>query len=86
MPVGLPPALAIAGSYGEPFAIFREPAPVLTLLRNADQTASLSWSGAGVLEQTESLTPPDRRPAPTQDNPQTLRTMDPIKFFRVKGD
>jgi hypothetical protein len=60
--------------------------PVLTLLRNADRTATLSWSGAGALEQAESLAAPNWQPAPSQDNPQTISTTDPMKFFRVKAD
>ena len=34
-------------------ALVRDPAPSLTILRNPDQTVSLSWSGAGALEQTD---------------------------------
>ena len=60
--------------------------PFLTLLGNADQTVSLSWSGAGVLEQTESLIAPNWQPAPNQENPQTISTTDPMKFYRVKAD
>jgi hypothetical protein len=58
----------------------------LTLLRNADQTVSLSWSGVGALEQTESLTVPNWQPATDQANPQTLSITDVKKFFRVKAD
>ena len=36
--------------------------PLLTLLRNADQTISLSWTGTGI-EQTASFTPANWRPA-----------------------
>jgi len=60
--------------------------PLLTLLRNADQTVSLSWSGLGLLEETESLTTPNWQPAPNQANPQTLSTTNLMKFFRVKVD
>ena len=57
-----------------------------SILRNADQTVNLSWTGAGVLEQTESLTALNWQPAPTQANPQILSMTDPMKFFRVKTD
>ena len=67
-------------------ALVLEPAPVLTLLRNADQTVSLSWSGVGTLEQTETLTAPDWQSAPSQANPHILSTTDPMKFFRVKAE
>jgi len=45
---------------------------------------SLSWSGAGVLEQTESLTAPKWQPAPSQANPQTNSTAAPMLSYRVK--
>jgi len=67
-------------------ALVRDPAPSLTLLRNADQTVSLSWRGAGALEQTASLTAPNWQPAPSQANPQTITTTDAMKFYRVKAD
>ena len=67
-------------------AIVREPAPLLTILRNADQTVSLSWSGARVLDQTESPTELNWQPAPTQANPQANSTTDPMKFSRAKGE
>ncbi len=84
-PSGLPPVIAIAAGWGT-FALVRDPAPALTLLRNADQTLSLSWSGVGTLEQTASLTAPNWQPAPNQANPQTLSTTGAMKFFRVKAD
>jgi hypothetical protein len=55
MPVGLPPAFAIAVGGGQStLALVRDQPPALTIFRNADQTVSLSWRGAGALEQTES--------------------------------
>src|SRR5262249_36650768 len=60
--------------------------PSLTVLLNADQTVSLSWSGLGTLEQTESLTAPNWQPAPDQSNPQIISTTGAKKFFRVKAD
>jgi len=86
VPADLPPALAIDAGNGWMVALVREPAPSLTILRNADQTVSLSWTGAGTLEQTESLTPSDWQPAPSQANPQTNSTTNLMKFFRVKAD
>ena len=85
VPADLSPALAIAAGQQSTVALVRKP-PSLTLLRNADQTVSLSWSGAGVLEQSDSLTTPNWQPAPTQDNPHTVSTVDPMKFFRVKPE
>ena len=86
VPVGLPPAIAIAGGSGHTVGLVRDPAPSLTILRQADQTVSLSWRGAGALEQTASLTAPNWQPAPNQANPQTLSTTGAMKFFRVKAD
>ena len=47
---------------------------------------SLSWTGAGMLEQTENFTTPDWQPAPSQDNPQILSTTNLMQFFRVKAN
>ena len=47
---------------------------------------SLSRSGAGVLEPTESLTALNWQPAPRQANPQTLSTTNLMKFFPVKAE
>lgn len=85
VPVGFPPALAVAAGEGS-LAIVRDRQPSLTLLRDADQTLSLSWSGAGLLELTESLVAPDWQPAPSQANPQTFTAADGAKFFRVRSD
>ena len=81
-----PPALAIAAGELFTLALVRDPAPSLTLLRNAEQTLSLSWRSAGALEQTASLTAPNWQPAPSQANPQTNSITDAMKFFRVKAD
>ena len=86
VPVGLPPALAIAAGASTTVALVRDPAPTLTLLRNADQTVSLSWRGAGALEQTESLTAPNWQPAPSQSNPQIISITGAMRFYRVKGE
>jgi alpha-tubulin suppressor-like RCC1 family protein len=85
VPVGFPPALAVAAGEGS-LAIVRDPQPSLTLLRNADRTLSLSWSGAGLLELTESLAAPDWRPAPSQANPQSFKATEPARFFRLKAE
>jgi hypothetical protein len=61
-------------------------APAITILHQANQIMSFYWSGAGTLEQTESLTAPNWQPTPNQDNPQTLSTTGAMKFFRVKAD
>jgi hypothetical protein len=86
MPADLPPVFAIAARASQTFALVRDPPPSLTLFRNADQTLSLSWTGAGTLEETESLTPPNWQPAPSQANPHTINTTGPMKFFRVKAN
>lgn len=62
-----------------------EPLPSLTILRNAAQTISLSWRGAGTLEQSDSLTTTNWASSPLQDNPQILSTTGAMKFFRVKA-
>ncbi len=84
-PAGIPPAFAIAAGNGFTLALVRDLPPSPTLLRNADLTLSLSWSGAGVLEQTANLTSPDWQPAPNQANPQIISTAGAMKFFRVKA-
>jgi hypothetical protein len=84
VPAGLPPAFAIAAGSLNTLALVREPAPSLTILRNADQTLSLSWTGAGALEETNNLAAPNWMPAPSQDNPQNINTTDPMKFFRLR--
>jgi len=86
VPVGLPPAFAIAAGFYETLALVRDPPPSLTLLRNADQTLSLSWRGAGALEQTASLTAPNWQPALSQANPQTLSITGAAKFYRVNAE
>ena len=58
--------------------------PSITLLHHSDQIMSFSWSGAGTLEQADSLTAPNWQPAPIQANPQILSTTGAMKFFRVK--
>jgi N-acetylneuraminic acid mutarotase len=60
--------------------------PSITILHNANQIMSFSWSGVGTLEQADSLSPPNWRPAPIQDDPQTITTTGAMKFFRVKAD
>src|SRR5262245_32297563 len=60
--------------------------PSLAIFPNADQTTTLSWSGAGTLEQTESLTTPNWQPTPSQANPQTINATGAMKFYRVKAD
>jgi hypothetical protein len=50
------------------------------------ETLRLSWTGAGTLEQTDSLSSPNWQPAPNQENPQTVSTTDPMKFFRIKAN
>ena len=84
VPVGLPPVSAILATGYATYVFVPYPPLSLSILRNADQTVSLSWTGAGTLEQTESLTAPNWQPAPTQANPQTLSTTGAMKFFRVK--
>ena len=78
--------LTIGAGNGWIVALVREPAPLLTILRHTEETVSLSWSGAGVLEQTESLTAPNWQPASSQGNPQIISTTDLLKFYRVKAE
>jgi hypothetical protein len=51
-----------------------------------DEENLRNWSGAGMLEQTASLTAPNWQPAPSQANPQTISTTAGMKFYRVKAD
>ena len=85
LPVGLPPIFAIAAG-NVTVALVRDPPPSLNILRNANETVSLSWTGVGTIEQSASLTAPNWQPASSQANPQTLSTTDAMKFFRVKAD
>jgi len=52
VPVGLPPIITIAAGSDSTLALVRDLPPSLTLHRNADQTATLSWTGLDTLEQT----------------------------------
>jgi hypothetical protein len=47
---------------------------------------TFSWTGAGTLEQSDSLAAPNWQPSPIQDNPQILSTTEAMKLFRVKAD
>lgn len=59
-------------------------APSLSIARNG-AAVSLSWSGAGTLEQSDNLTSPNWQTAPSQVNPQTVSTSaSQMRFFRVK--
>jgi Kelch motif protein/galactose oxidase-like protein len=60
--------------------------PFMTILYNANQIMSFYWTGAGTLEQSDSLTTPNWQPAPIQDNPHIVSTTGAMKFFRVKAD
>lgn len=62
------------------------PPPSLSIVRNADRTASLLWTGAGALEQTDDLESADWQPAPSQENPQQVPTQDPKRFYRLRFD
>ena len=86
VPARLPSALAIAAEGSSTLALVRDPPPSLTIFRNTEQTVSLSWRGAGVLEQADNLTAPTWQPAPDQANPQTIGITEPMKFYRVKAD
>jgi hypothetical protein len=43
----------------------------------------ISWTGAGTLQQTDSLSPPDWRDAPSQVNPMTVQATG-TRFYRVR--
>jgi hypothetical protein len=89
IPSGLPPLLAIDGGgyqYYFALAIVRGPQlqPSLHIVRNADQTLGLSWTGVGTLEQAESLTAPTWQPAPSQANPQVVPAERLTNFYRLR--
>ena len=44
---------------------------------------TLSWTGKGNLEQTDSLSPPNWGPAPSQANPQTVPATG-TRFYRIR--
>ena len=44
---------------------------------------TLSWTGPGNLEQTDSLSPPNWGPAPSQANPQTVPATG-TRFYRIR--
>jgi hypothetical protein len=68
--------IGICGDYvGVNFRIAPASPPSLTILRNVDQTVSLSWTGVGTLEETPSLTPSNWQPASSQANPQNMSPM-----------
>jgi hypothetical protein len=60
--------------------------PSITVLHNANQTMSFSWSGVGTLEQSDSLTTPNWQPASIQDDPHIISTTLPMMFYRVKAE
>jgi hypothetical protein len=84
VPVGLPPAFAIAGSVGYSLALVRDPPPRLNIVRNADETLNLSWTGAGTLEQSVNLDAPAWETSLDQSNPQTIITNGGRMFFRLR--
>ena len=45
---------------------------------------SFTWTGAGTLEQNDSLTDENWQSAPIQDNPLTIAITGPRKFFRLR--
>ncbi len=73
---------AVPEGYVDPVPL--DPAPSLTIVRNADQTVTLSWRGAGTLEQSDSLAAPDWQPAPIQENPQTIIINAERMFYRLR--
>jgi hypothetical protein len=79
---------AAATSARSPQELSRSSFELLGLLALApiSQAQTNRPSGASTLEQTESLTALNWQPAPTQANPQTNSTTDPMKFFRVKSE
>jgi hypothetical protein len=86
VPVGFQPVLAIAAGFANTVALVADPPPSLNILRRADQRVTLSWSGIGALEQTESLSLPNWQPATSQANPQSVSTAGAMKVYRVKAD
>jgi hypothetical protein len=78
---------SVWGDYvGVNFRIATVSPPSLTILRNVDQTVSLSWTGVGTLEQTESLLAPNWQPATSQANPHAISTAGTMKFYRLKAE
>ena len=47
---------------------------------------SLNPTGAGAIEQAESLIAPNWQPAPIQDNPHIVSMTGPMKLFRVNAN
>jgi len=45
---------------------------------------TISWTGTGTLEQTDSLSAPNWLTAPSQANPQTPPATTGTKFYRIK--
>jgi hypothetical protein len=45
---------------------------------------TISWSGAGTLEQSDSLSSPNWAPAPSQANPQTVPATGGSRFYRIR--
>lgn len=58
----------------------------LSILHRGNGVLGFSWTGAGSLEQTESLTAPNWQRAPIQRNPQVVSTAGGMKFFRVRAE
>jgi len=45
---------------------------------------TISWTGTGTLEQSDSLSPPNWTTAPSQANPQTVPAAGGSRFYRIR--
>ena len=59
------------------------PQPKFGLPVLSGDQVTLSWTGKGNLEQTDSLSPPNWGPAPSQANPQTVPATG-TRFYRIR--
>ena len=48
-------------------------------------SATIAWTGSGTLQQTDSLSPPNWQPAPSQANPQIVGATTGTRFYRISS-
>ncbi|HKS36827.1 MAG TPA: hypothetical protein VJW76_06535 [Verrucomicrobiae bacterium] len=58
--------------------------PVLNQPTLSGNTVTISWTGTGTLQETDSLSPPNWTTAPSQANPQTVSASGVSKYYRLQ--
>jgi hypothetical protein len=58
-------------------------APRFNPIALSSGSATISWTGSGTLQQTDTLSPPNWQTAPSQANPQTVSATTGMRFYRI---